>query len=664
MDAVRLGVDVGGTFTDVVLVADGEPTTAKVPTTADPVDGVLAGVRRACEDAGIEPEAVDAFRHATTVAVNALLEDEAAQTALVTTDGFADVIDIGRQARPSLYDRSASKPAPLVPAEHRYEIDERATTDGIERAAEPDDLDSLADALGGDDCEAVAVSLLHAYAHAENERRTAEVLRDELSVPVVASHEVLPTFREYERTATTVADAALAPVVGSYLDRLADRSEGLGLPFPRVMGANGGVASASVVRDAPVTTVMSGPAAGVVGAGAFESPDHDGVIAVDMGGTSTDVSLVRDGVVERTNEAEIAGHTIAVPMVDVTSVGAGGGSVAWVDDGGALRVGPRSAGAEPGPACYDRGGGEPTLTDAAVELGYVGGDATFGGEVALNAGAAEAVLDDLAGEAGLDGPTEAARGILRVALATTTRAVRRVTVERGHDPRSLAISAFGGAGPMIAARLAENLDVGHVIVPPTSGVLSAYGLLAADESREIVRTQRGTLASLDPGDVEAAFADVAERARDETSAPETATVEREADLRYAGQSHELTVDVPGAWDADTVRDRFEAAHERERGYAVDDEQVELVAVRARATIGTERPAVAYEPTGDARVGERTVNFETPRSTPIYRRDGLPIDDAIDGPAIVEGGESTLVCPPDWTFHVDGEGTIHLEANRA
>jgi len=472
---------------------------------------------------------------------------------------------------------------------------------------------------------------------------------------------VLPRFREYKRTATTVADAALAPIVGAYLDRLSERCGTLGLPTPRVMGANGGIATTSVVRDRPVTTVMSGPAAGVVGAGAFESERERDLVAFDMGGTSTDVSLVRDGVVERTDEAQVAGHPIAIPMVDVTSVGAGGGSVAWVDAGGALRVGPRSAGADPGPACYDRGGAEPTLTDAAVQLGYLGAEATFGDAVALDADAAATALADLADEAGLTGPIDAARGVLRVALARTGRAVRTVTVERGHDPRSLALSAFGGAGPMIAARLAGSLDITTVLVPPASGVLSAYGLLAADESREVVRTHRGSLEGLDAGDIEGAFADVTEWARQETSGPDNAVVQRAADLRYAGQSHELTIHVPDPWDGQTVRNRFETAHERERGYTLAGEPVELVTVRARATIETVRPSIDHDSVGPARTGERTVEFDDARTTPVYRRGGLPVDDPLAGPAVVEGGQSTLVCPPGWTFRVDREGTIHMEA---
>jgi len=367
--SVRLGVDVGGTFTDVVLLVAGGLTTAKVPTTDDQHEGVLRGVAAACDAAGVDPGAVERFRHATTVAVNAMLEGEGARTALVTTAGFGDAVEIGRQNRPALYDLSAEKPDPLVPAERRHELDERATTAGIERPVDDGDVRDLAGDVG--DAESVAVSFLHAYAHHENERRVAALLREELDCPVSASHEVLATFREYERTATTVAEAYVTPVIDDYVGRLESRAAEHDLPAPRVMQANGGIADAATVRENAVTTVLSGPAAGVVGASIFErwadGVDGDpetsdtsdasasGLITFDMGGTSSDVSLVRDGAVERTTEADVGGHPVRIPMVDVNTVGAGGGSIAWVDAGGALRVGPRSAGASPGPACYGNG---------------------------------------------------------------------------------------------------------------------------------------------------------------------------------------------------------------------------------------------------------------------------------------------------------------------
>jgi len=657
----RLGVDVGGTFTDVALVVDGALTTAKVPTTDDQSRAVVAGIEAACDAAGIEPSAVVGFRHATTAAVNAVLEGTGAETALVTTEGFADAVAIGRQERPDLYDLSARKPDPLVPAERRYEVAERATTEGIETPVDPDELRSVADTLDGD-CESVAVSLLHAYAHPDNERRATEILRAELDVPVSASHEVLAEFREYERTATTVADAYVRPVVDDYLGRLSERAADLGLPPVRVMQSNGGIADAEAVRERAVTTLLSGPAAGVVGAARFERSDHAGLVTFDMGGTSSDVSLVREGSAERTTDAEIGGHPVAVPMVDVHTVGAGGGSIARVDEGGALRVGPESAGAEPGPACYDKGGDEPTVTDAAVVLGYLGADTTLGEGLELDADRAEAVLEDLAGEAGLATVIDAAQGVYRVATATMARAIRGVTVERGHDPREFALAAFGGAGPMHAATLADRLGVETVLVPPGNGVLSALGLLAADERHDATRTYRTALADADAGAVESVFADLADETLAETADPGAATVEREAECRYAGQSFELAVDAPDPFDPDTVRERFHDEHERARRYRMD-EPVDLVTCRATATVPGDPPSLAYDPEGDPLLGKRDVFFESGfYRAPVYDRARVPVDVHVDGPAVFAGGESTVVVPPQWTARADEQGTLVLEAS--
>jgi len=663
-DGAALGVDVGGTFTDVALLADGDLTTAKVPTTADQHVGVLRGIGAACELAGVDPTDVGRFRHATTAAVNALLEGTGAETYLVTTAGFGDVLEIGRQDRPALYDLEARKPDPLVPAERRFEVDERATVDGIERPVDEAEIRTVADEIREHgDVDAVAISFLHAYAHPENERRAADILREELGAAVSASHEVLAEFREYERTATTVADAAVTPVVDDYLARLDERATERGLPSPRVMQANGGIADAGTVRQDAVTTVLSGPAAGVVGASAFEPPEVEGLVTFDMGGTSCDVSLVRDGEVERTTEGAVGGHPIRIPMVAVETVGAGGGSIAWVDAGGALRVGPQSTGADPGPACYGTGGTDPTVTDAALALGYLGADTTLGEGLELDADAAESVLDDLATEADLDGPVAAARGVVRVASATMARAVRRVTVEQGHDPRGFALAAFGGAGPMFAASLADRLGMGHVVVPRASGVLSAFGLLAADESHDAVRTYRVALSEADPSTVDDLFDDLSSSVLVDTADPDRATVRSQADLRYAGQSHELTVDVSDSFDPAAVRDRFHAAHESARGYRLDDEPVELVSLRATATVPGDTPALTHDAGGDALSGRREVVFGDSRTeTPVYDRRKLPTGTDLDGPAVFEGGESTVVCPPDWTVRVDDRGTLHLEVS--
>jgi len=661
-DSVRLGVDVGGTFTDVALVGANGLTTAKVPTTTPQHEGVLDGIAAACETAGIDPEGVDRFRHAMTVGTNALLESDGAETALVTTEGFGDVLAIGRQDRPELYDQRVARPDPLAPTERCYELDERATTDGIERPVDPDEVRHLAAEI---DAEAVAVSLLHAYAHPENERRVADILRDELDVAVSASHEVLATFREYERTATTVADAFLTPVLSTYLERLVAGARERGLPEPRVMQSNGGIADASTVSERAITTALSGPAAGVVGASAFEPADSTGIITFDMGGTSSDVSLVRDGAVEQTTEADIGGRPVRVPMVDVETVGAGGGSVAWVDDGGALRVGPQSAGAEPGPACYGKGGTEPTVTDAALVLGYLGPDTTLGAALELDEAAARDALGELAEAAGLSGAVAAARGVYRVATATMTRTIRSVTAERGHDPREFGICAFGGAGPMHAAALADRLGVSTVVVPRASGVLSALGLLAADERHDAVRTYRTALHAADPGAVSEVLDGLKEAVLGDTTDPSAAGVEFEADCRYAGQSHELTVAFE-AFDPGQLRSRFESAHERARGYRLSDTPVELVTLRATATVSHEMPSLSHERTGEdaPQSGSRSVSFgEAVHETPVFDWDRLSATEQYAGPAIISGGESTVVVPPEWTMAVDDRGTVMLEAER-
>jgi N-methylhydantoinase A len=668
MDGRAIGVDVGGTFTDVALSLDGDLVTAKVPSTDDQSEGVVAGIEKACEAAGIDPETVSEFSHAMTVSVNALLEGTGARTALVTTEGFRDVLEIGRQTRPSLYDLDAEKPTPLVPRRRRFEVAERATPDGIERPVDDAAIESLAADLREADAESVAVSLLHAYATPENERRVAEGLRERLDVPVSASHEVLPEFREYERTSTTAVDAYVRPAIDGYVGRLTERARALGLPQPQIMQANGGVTDADTVRRNAVTTVLSGPAAGVVGASATatgDGPERDGLITFDMGGTSSDVSLVRDGDVERTTDSVIADRPIRTPMVDVETVGAGGGSIAWVDAGGALRIGPRSAGADPGPACYGKGGTEPTVTDADLVLGYVGADANLGGDLSLDAAAAREALADLADEAGMGGPVEAALGVHRVANADMTRAIRSVTVGRGYDPRAFGIVAFGGAGPMHAVAIADGLDVERVVVPHASGVLSAFGLLAADETRDAVRTHQRPLAEVDPGAVDARYEELGDRLSSEVSDAGAARVAYAADLRYAGQSFELTVDVELPFDRTAVAERFATAHESAYGYRAD-EPIELVNCRATATVPRSAPAVEVDAPDDAapRTTREAVFPSGARETAVYDRRRFPGGDPVEGPVVIEGDESTVVVPPDWSVRRRADGALIAEVGDA
>ncbi|QLK24334.1 hydantoinase/oxoprolinase family protein [Natrinema zhouii] len=655
----RIGVDVGGTFTDVALTVDDRLVTAKVPTTDEQHVGVLKGIEKACDRASIDPAEIDGFAHAMTVSVNALLERGGAETALVTTEGFRDILEIGRQDRPALYDLEAEKPEPLVPRDRRFEVDERTTAAGVERPVDESEVRDLAATLRDRDVEAVAVSLLHAYADPENERLVAETLREELEVPVSASHEVLAEFREFERTSTTAVDAYVRPAIDRYVGRLVDEAGGAGIPAPRIMQANGGIADPETVREHAVTTTLSGPAAGVVGAAAtVDDDDVEGLVTFDMGGTSSDVSLVRDGRAERTTDAEIDGLPIRTPMVDVNTVGAGGGSIAWVDSGGALRVGPESSGAQPGPACYGRGGTRPTVTDANVVLGYIGPETALGGEMTLDVAAARDALERLADEAGLDGALEAARGVYRVANATMTRTIRSVTVERGHDPREFALVAFGGAGPMHAAALADSLSVDRVVVPRPGGVLSAFGLLAADESYDAVRTVGVGLDTADPADLESVYDGLVETVRSDASDPDAARVERAADCRYSGQSFELTVPVDDEFDARAVADRFHDAHERTYGYAMD-ESIEVVNLRATATIPGSEPTIRHEGAGDAVVGTREAHFPGTgaREATVYDRDWLETGASIEGAAVLEQAESTTVVPPAWAGEILADGTL-------
>ncbi|MFC7227967.1 hydantoinase/oxoprolinase family protein [Salinirubellus salinus] len=656
----EVGVDVGGTFTDVVLIADGELTTTKVPSTADQSDGVIRGIRQASAEAGISPDQISEFSHAMTVSTNALLESDGARTALVTTDGFRDVLEIGRQTRPDLYDLKAEKPPTLVRRRDRFELDERTTTEGKQIEPDADAIAELIDRLQTRDIESVAISFLHAYVDETNESRVAQRLREELDVSVSASHEVLNEFREYERTSTAAVDAYVTPAIDSYISRLADRAADLGLPQPRIMQSNGGIADAGEIRSHAVQTVLSGPAAGVVGASqaaAEDSTSFEGFVTFDMGGTSSDVSLIRDGEVERTTDSEIGGYPIRVPMVDVTTVGAGGGSIAWVDAGGALRVGPQSAGSEPGPACYGRGGHEATVTDANLVLGYINRETQLGGELGLDYDAAVDALNRLADEADLGSALEAARGVFRVANANMTRAIRSVTVERGHDPREFGLVAFGGAGPMHAVALAERLNIGTVVVPHVGGVLSAYGLLAADETYDAVRTHQTALGETTSDELESIYEGLVSDLPVET-AQEAVTVRRSADLRYTGQSFELEVEAEDCVDTEELRAAFERKHERVYGYTAD-EGIEVVNLRAAATVprSIQSSSVAAETL--EKLGEHTAIFDgTEYATPIYQRPMTP-GRTVSGPAVLEQDESTTVIPPSWEGTVQDNGSLVL-----
>jgi N-methylhydantoinase A len=650
-----LGVDVGGTFTDAVLAVDGRLVTAKAPSTPhDQSEGVMTAVAAALERAGRRAGEVERFAHGMTVATNALLEGRTARTALVASAGFVDLVELGRQARADLYRLCAAHPPPLAPPELRFAAPERMGPDGPLRELEDGDAAAVCQAVAESGVEAVAVVLLHAYRHPEHERVLGAALRRRApGVHVSLSHEVVGTFREYERAATTEVDAALSPLLAGYLRRLVERAASGGLPEPAIMQSSGGLADVSLAAGHAALTVLSGPAGGAAGAAhvATRAGEPD-ALGFDMGGTSCDVCVIDGGRVRETAGREVGGRPLALPALDIHTVGAGGGSIAWRDPGGALRVGPRSAGADPGPACYGRGGTEPTVTDANLVLGYLGGGELAGG-VRLDADAAARAVGTLAAQLGLE-LRECAEGIVRVASAEMARALRVVTVERGVDPRDYALVAFGGAGPMHAAAVAEELGMQRILCPPTSGVLAALGLVVSERRRDAQRSLLLAGAELSDEAVARAFAELGDRARAALDEPD-ADLRAVYELRYRGQAFELPVEVAGARPGapDALREAFAAAHEERYGYVDAEGEVELVTLRVTATApGPEielapAPGGAAEPAG----GRAAVFAGREREVAVWR--GPPAPGArLAGPAVCELPEATLVVAPGW------EGTVH------
>jgi N-methylhydantoinase A len=659
---VLLGVDVGGTFTDAVLFDGEQVHTAKLPTTPDDQSvAVIGAVEEVLRRAGAEPGRVEAFAHGMTVGTNALLEERGARTALIATRGFADLLEIGRQDRPDLYRLCAPKPAPLVEPQLRFEAAERVGPDGVIEPLGQDEPQRLAELVRESGAESVAVCLLFSYLDAAHEERIAAHLRRALpGVHVSASSEVLPRFREYERCSTTTIDAYLSPLLGRYLGRLGDAATAAGLPQPVVMQSSGGVAETVEAARAGAWSVLSGPAGGAVGAGLLANACGDGnVLGIDMGGTSCDVCVIEGGTVRRTDSRTIDGRVIQLPMVDVHTVGAGGGSIGWRDPGGALRVGPHSAGADPGPACYGQGGTEPTVTDANLLLGNLAADSTLAGGVALDAGAARAAIGALARSMGLD-ELDAAAGIVRVANQEMVRALRVVTVERGVDPRRFSLLPFGGAGPIHAAALASELGIGSILCPRASGVLSALGLCASDRRRDTTRTVMLSGPELSAERVAAEVGALARRLGRDLAGAEPEVV---YELRYAGQAFELPVPGTTRPDPADLMARFEQAHEERYGHRDPDGEVVLVHIRLAMVEERPSPRPTAAPEGHLVEGTRRVRFDGSwREAPVLRGEpaaGL----SAEGPVIFELPEATFVVPPGWSAEVDGTGTIRAEAQR-
>ncbi len=660
-----IGIDTGGTFTDIIRVdEDGSIRLIKIPSTpADPAQSFLAGVAEIGEDGDRSDDIV----HGSTVGTNAVLQRRGARTALITTRGMADVIEIGRQARNDLYSLRVSRPVPLVSRDLRFELDERITAEGeVLRAPNKAELDALAEAIALSDADSVAVALLFSFLHPEHEQAVREALKLRLPAdfPISLSSEVVPEFREYERTATTVLNAYVAPVMQSYLSRIDESVES----SVRIMSSNGGSMTIRQASSFPVETLLSGPAGGVVGA--FEvarAAGFDRIITLDMGGTSTDVSLC-DGEVQRTSEGGMGGYPIRVPIVDIHTVGAGGGSLAVVDTGGALTVGPQSAGADPGPAAYGRGGG-PTVTDANIVLGRLPADRPLAGRMALDGGAAIAAIGTVAQELGVT-PRQAAAGVVQVANTNMEQALRVVSLERGHDPRDFMLVAFGGAGPLHACELADGLGIRSVLIPRMPGALSAWGMLSVDVTRDYSRTAMRDLSDTSEEEIARLLGEIENDAREDLKAvglpAAQATFSASADIRYQGQGYELSIPLDPQ-DALSLEERFHAAHQRRFDHSHPEWPTEVVTLRLRATIPVRRPEfVVVDAEGGpdashALLGETTLTTDAGESAaPLYDRNALLVGNPIEGPAVLTQTDCTTYVPPGWVGRVDGHLNLILE----
>jgi N-methylhydantoinase A len=692
--AWRIGVDIGGTFTDVALVDDatGRIGVAKVPSTpGNLAQGVLAALEAAMSRYRVGAADVGLLSHATTVVTNAILEERGARAALIATRGFRDVLELRRSARANLYDLFQDPPATLIPRRRRFEITERVGADGaIVTPLAEGEIEGLVAALKAARVEAIAVSLLFSFLNPEHERRLGARLRGALpNVPVYLSCDVLPEIKEFERTSTTAVCAYVGPILASYLDRLGEATRQRALPPLYLMGSNGGIVEAAEAIAMPAVAVESGPAAGVVAAAlvARQTGRLD-LLSFDMGGTTAKASLIRKGRYETTPDYEVGGqssmsrwvtgtgHPIRVPVIDLAEVSAGGGSIAWVDRAGALRVGPKSAGADPGPVCYARGGTEPTVTDANLLLGYLDEDSLLAGDLAIDhAAALAAVHNRLAEPLGVD-VRAAAAAVVEVVNHAMAEVLKIVSLQRGYDPRDFVLAAFGGAGPLHAAALAGELGIGEIICPPIPGAFSALGLTGTDLRRDYVRTlhatAEGAIGAVSPAMLEGAFAALEREGAamlDRAAvAPDRRRFERLVDVRYARQAYELVIPVSRRpVDEAALAQIAEAFHDRHLStYGHDNrtEPVQIVSIRL-AAIGAIAPlAIRDEP---ARFGMEAVKSRRKiwfRETgavdaAIYDRKSMFAGQQTAGPAVIESLDSTILVPPGWRAKMDDGGFVAL-----
>ena len=686
----RIGVDIGGTFTDVAVVdeADGSIGVTKVSSTPEDFGrGVIEALNQAIGRYGIKPDGVTLLAHATTVVTNAILQESGARVGLIATRGFRDILELRRSARADLYDLFQDSPSVLVARRHRLEVTERIGADGaVVTPLAEEEIDGIIAELKAAKVESVAVSLLFSFLNDAHEKRLGERLRAELpDIPIFLSSEVLPEIREFERTSTTAICAYVGPILDSYLARLKDAVEGMGLPAPYVMGSGGGIFEIEESLRMPAMAAESGPAAGVIAAAlAGKQTGRPNLLSFDMGGTTAKASLIRDGQIETTPEYEVGGdgsasrwlhgtgHPIRVPVIDLAEVSAGGGSIAWVDPAGSLRVGPRSAGATPGPVCYGQGGTEPAVTDANLILGRLDATSLLGGDLPIDYARAEAAMKEkVADPLGLT-VEQAAASVVRVVNNAMAEALRIVSVERGHDAREFSLICFGGAGPLHAVALAEELEISEVVVPPIPGAFSALGLVGSDIRRDYGRTFFAVLDEADPAALEAAYRDLEVEARRmlaRTGMEESEwLLERTADLRYIRQAYELNVAAPDAIDTAALTafaDGYHARHELTYGHANRSERVQIVTLRLSAAAKLPGLTLAQKVTasagGDSEKARRQVWFAgTGRiETAIHERDRMAPGDNIAGPAVIESLDSTIVVPPDWAARMDERGFILL-----
>lgn len=682
--SVRVAVDIGGTFTDATLIDEetGTVSIAKVLSTpADPSQGFMHALERALAEGGVRGAQVGIVVHATTVATNAIIEGTIARSGFVTTDGFRDLLEIARQVRPTLYDTRFEKPPPLVPRDRAVVVRERLGPKGeVLLPLEDDSVRAAAAILRREAVESVAVCLLHAYVNPEHEQRVGAILAEELpGVPVSLSSEVAPEFREYLRASTTVINAVIRPVVERYLERIEARLAGAGIGAKLlVMQSSGGVFSSEAARRRPVFMVESGPAAGVIASAYLgETVGRPNILSFDMGGTTAKVGLIQGGRPSVTKDYNVGGHAgagiggmslsgypVRTPVVDLVEIGAGGGSIAWVDSGGLLRVGPRSAGADPGPVCYRGGGTEPTVTDANVVLGRLNPAYFLGGEIGLDVeDAYRAIEERCAKPLGLE-VTAAANGIVEIANAAMVNALHLISVQRGYDPREFVLVGFGGAGPVHANALARDAEMRTVLIPRSPGIFSATGLLTTDVKRDAANTIMRPLTELDATELDARFGELeragAEELRREGLPDDAIEFVRQVDLRYIGQSFELTIPA-----GDGMAERFHAEHDRTYGFSAPAEPVECVSLRL-SSIGriAKPPPRPLDARGDAEPKERRQVFYAEAGgyvdCPIYDRYALAAGAAFEGPAVIEEFDSTTVVHPGYGVRVDEGGNLIIE----